>query len=83
MVSQQAGHVVIQQKGYNDSLEIETVFSGSAEILNTLTDKYPAATLTNRLFLAGLLSRTAGPAFGSITAIEPHAEQQRLKSPAK
>ena len=74
MVSQQAGHVVIQQKGYNDSLEIETVFSESSEILNKLQEKYPDATLTNRLFLAGLLSSTAGPAFGSVTGIKPDAE---------
>ncbi len=75
MVSQQAGYVVVQQKGYNETSEVETVLTSSDELYQQLKSLYPDSVITKRMFLSGLLNSSNGPTFGSVVAIEPEAEK--------
>ena len=73
-VSQLAGHVVVQQKGFQEEREIENVLEEHPQISQKLQDKFPDATITTRSFVAGLLTSTAGSSFVTLTAIDPKPE---------
>lgn len=73
-VSQLAGHVVIQQKGFQEDREIEMVLEGHPGLHAQLKEKFPDATITTRTFVGGLLTSTSGSSFATLTAIDPEPE---------
>ena len=68
-VSQIAGHVVVQKKGYQEEREPLMILEDSQQITQTLKETFPNATITQRAFLAGLLTSPKGPAAVSIIAV--------------
>ena len=50
-VSQLAGHVVVQQKGFQEDREIDNVLEEHSKISQKLQDKFPDATITTRSLL--------------------------------
>jgi ABC-type lipoprotein release transport system permease subunit len=75
-VSQLAGHVIIQKKGYHAEKEVDLYIDKRMEIHNQLTSTFPDATITTRSFVGGLLTSTSGPAVAALNAIDPIAEKE-------
>ena len=73
-VSQLAGHVVVQQKGFQEEREAELLLEGHSVLRSQLKERFPQATITTRSFLGGLLTSTSGPSFVALTAIDPTPE---------
>lgn len=73
-VSQLAGHVVIQKKGFQEERELEMFVEGHSVLRAQLKEEFPAATITTRSFVGGLLTSTAGSSFATLTAIDPIPE---------
>ena len=73
-VSQLAGHVVIQKKGFQEEREMEQLLEGHSELHTQLKEKFPGATITTRSFVGGLLTSTSGTSFVTLTAIDPAPE---------
>ena len=73
-VSQLAGHVVVQQVGFQDNKEPTYILENGNEIRDELTGLFPDATVTTRVYLGGLLSSSSNPSFLTITGVDPVAE---------
>ena len=54
-VSQLAGHVVVQQKGYQEDREVDQLLHNRDAIKEQLQGVSPDGVITTRLFLTGLL----------------------------
>ena len=74
-VSQLAGHVVIQQHGYQKERDAELFFNDRTAIYTALEQAYPDAVITTRSFVGGLLSSTSGPGFAAAIGIDPEKEK--------
>ena len=74
-VSQLAGHVVIQQHGYQIERDAELFFNDRTAIYTALEQAYPDAVITTRSFVGGLLSSTSGPGFAAAIGIDPEKEK--------
>ena len=73
-VSQLAGHVVIQQKGFQDNKEPSFILEDATLIRQQMQTIFPEATITTRTYMGGLLSSTSNPTFLTITGVDPRAE---------
>ena len=73
-VSQLAGHVVIQQKGFQDDKEPSFILEDATQIRLQMQTAFPEATITTRTYMGGLLSSTSNPTFLTITGVDPTAE---------
>ena len=74
-VSQLAGHVVVQQKDYQEDRKVEQLLTQRDEVITDLKSIAPKANITTRLFLSGIISTTNGTTFSSINAIDPIPEK--------
>ena len=73
-VSQIAGHVVVQKEGYQEQREPLMVLNNTQQLAQQLQNDFPAATITKRAFLGGLLTSPKGPAAANVIAVDPKAE---------
>lgn len=73
-VSSLAGHVVVQQDGWQDDREEERVLTGAAGVADTLRGAFPEATVTSRLLLGGLLTSPRGSVGAALTGVDGPAE---------
>ena len=82
-VSQLAGHVVIQQKGFQDNKEPSFILEDATLIRERMQTTFPEATVTTRTYMGGLLSSTSNPTFLTITGVDPKAEALVSDMPTK
>lgn len=82
-VSQLAGHVVVQQKGFQENREPSYILTEASVIQNFLRGEYPEETVTTRTYLGGLLASTSNPTFITLTGIDPSQEQNISDMPEK
>ncbi len=82
-VSQLAGHVVIQQKGFQENKEPSYLLNNIHTIKTTWQNLVPTGTITTRTYLGGLLSSSSNPSFITLTGIDPEAEQKVSDMPNK
>ncbi len=73
-VSQLAGHVVIQQQGFQENKEPTFILQDARTIREQMQSTFPDATITTRTYMGGLLSSTSNPTFITITGVDPEAE---------
>ena len=74
-VSQLAGHVIVQKKGYHAEREVEMYLEGRADLHQKLSTAFPEATITTRSYVGGLLTSTSGPSVAALNAIDPASEK--------
>lgn len=82
-VSQLAGHVVVQQVGFQENKEPTYILENGVVIKERLSELFPDSTITTRLYLGGLLSSSSSPSFLTITGVDPTAESQISDMPNK
>ncbi|MCB9743866.1 MAG: ABC transporter permease [Alphaproteobacteria bacterium] len=75
-VSQMAGHVVVQEKGYQEDREPEQLIPGASAVAATLAERFPEAVVTRRSLLMGLLSSPTGSMGVGVTAVDPGPEAE-------
>lgn len=73
-VSSLAGHVVVQQDGWQDDRDEERVLSGAGGVAEALRGAFPEATVTSRLLLGGLLTSPRGSVGAALTGVDAGAE---------
>jgi ABC-type lipoprotein release transport system permease subunit len=78
-VSQTAGHVVVQNIEYQADKKPEYTLSNASEIAETIKKASPEATVTQRIFIPGLIQSPHNPSPASFIGVEPISE--RLISP--
>jgi len=73
-ISQLAGHVVVQGRGYQESRESEVVVENAGEVAEAMRRAFPDAVVAPRILLQGLLvSATASTGVG-LNGVDPEAE---------
>ena len=82
-VSQLAGHVVVQQVGFQDNKEPTYILDNGNAIRSNLMTLFPDSTVTTRIYLGGLLSSSSNPSFLTITGVDPLAEASVSDMPNK
>ncbi len=82
-VSQLAGHVVVQQVGFQENKEPTFILENGTEIRDRLSVLFPDSTITTRVYLGGLLSSSSNPSFLTITGVDPIAESSVSDMPNK
>lgn len=82
-VSQLAGHVVIQQQGFQENKEPTFILQDARTIREQMQSTFPTATITTRTYMGGLLSSTSNPTFITITGVDPEAEATVSDMPNK
>ncbi len=75
-VSQLAGHVIIQQKGYQEERDVDNFLNSRNELHEKLVTEFPEATITTRSFVGGLLTSTSGPSVAALNAVDPLPEKE-------
>jgi len=73
-ISQMAGHVVVQAKGYQADPKPELTVSNADETTVRLAGAFPEATITQRITLAGILVSPTNNLAAGLRAIVPNAE---------
>lgn len=73
-VSSLAGHVVVQARGWQAEREEKLVLDGAGALTEALRRDNPAATVTPRLLLGGLLTSPRGSVGAALTGIDGQAE---------
>ncbi|MBT3218552.1 MAG: ABC transporter permease [Proteobacteria bacterium] len=73
-VSTMAGHVVIQDKEYQEEKETKLVVDDVSGIKAMLHEEFPDAVIAPRIFLGGLLVSSSNSVGAAITGFEPEAE---------
>jgi ABC-type lipoprotein release transport system permease subunit len=75
-VSQMAGHVVLQAKGFQEDRKLENVIDDATARQARLHKEFPDATIVPRAFLQGLLTSTGGSMGVALTAVDPEVEKK-------
>lgn len=73
-ISSMAGHVVVQADGWQEERETEQVVEGVGEVVATLQEAYPDATITPRAYLGGLLTSPTSSSGVALRGLDPVAE---------
>ena len=73
-VSAMAGHVVVQQPGYQEQREEALVVGNATEISTQMQAAFPDATVAPRIFLQGLITAPTGNVGAGLSAVQPVAE---------
>jgi len=73
-ISTLAGHVVVQADGWQDEREPEQMLVGAGGIATSLSEAFPDATVTPRLFLGGLVTSPYNSAGVALRGGVPSAE---------
>ena len=82
-VSQLAGHVVVQQQGFQENKEPSYILKEASSIRKFFLREYPDETITTRTYLGGLLASTSNPTFITLTGIDPEQESTISDMPDK
>ncbi len=82
-VSQLAGHVVIQQQGFQENKEPTFILEDAESIRDRMVQTFPDSTVTTRAYIGGLLSSTSNPTFITLTGVDPIAEANISDMPSK
>ena len=82
-VSQLAGHVVVQQQGFQENKEPSYILKEASSIREFFIREYPEETITTRTYLGGLLASTSNPTFITLTGIDPEQESTISDMPDK
>lgn len=75
-ISTMAGHVVAQGAHFQDDRRPEYALDGAASVVQQLHDRWPDATVTQRIWLDGLLSSANSASACAVTAVDPVEEAQ-------
>ena len=75
-ISTQAGHVVVQGKGYQDDPEVDLVVPDSDAVAAAMSAARPDATVLQRTWVQGILSSSANSMGVGVQAIQPDLEAQ-------
>ncbi len=73
-VSTLAGHVVVQQDGYQDEQDPELLVEGADSVAADLAERFPDATIAPRIRLGGLLTSPTSSVATGLSAVDPEAE---------
>ena len=82
-VSQLAGHVVVQQQGFQENKEPTYILQNATDIKAKLVKEFPSATVTTRIYMGGLLASSSNPTFLTVTGVDPLAESSVSDMPNK
>jgi ABC-type lipoprotein release transport system permease subunit len=74
-ISQLAGHVVIQAKGYQEKREDGLLVQGTDEMVNKLEAEFPDGTVLRRIFLQGVINSATNTSMVALTGLEPDKEE--------
>lgn len=82
-VSQLAGHVVVQGKGFQASKDSDIVVTAVSDIETQIAKDFPDAVIAPRTFLGGLINSPSNSVAAALQGIDPDAEAQVQDLPRK
>ncbi len=70
-----AGHMVVQQEGWQTEQEASMFFDGASKVQSELQQAYPDATVVRRTLIGGLITSANGSSAIQLKGIEPGPER--------